>query len=62
MSKNWSFIKIIGLGLNFTYEFEVCFILAEFTKIQMEKDISIMYFIFTPISPWIQGLPTDQWS
>ena len=24
MSKNWSFIKIIGLGLNFIYEFEVC--------------------------------------
>ena len=24
MSKNWSFIKIIGCGLNFTYEFEVC--------------------------------------
>ena len=27
MSKNWSFIKIIGLGLNFTYEFEVCYAL-----------------------------------
>ena len=26
MSKNWTFQKIIGLGLNFTYEFEVCFI------------------------------------
>ena len=25
MSKNWTFQKIIGLGLNFTYEFEVCF-------------------------------------
>ena len=25
MSKNWSFIKIIGQGLNFTYEFEVCY-------------------------------------
>ena len=25
MSKNWTFPKIIGLGLNFTYEFEVCF-------------------------------------
>ena len=25
MSKNWSFIKIIGRGLNFTYEFEVCY-------------------------------------
>ena len=24
MSKNWSFIKIIGRGLNFTYGFEVC--------------------------------------
>ena len=24
MSKNWTFQKIIGLGLNFTYEFEVC--------------------------------------
>ena len=24
MSKNWTFWKIIGLGLNFTYEFEVC--------------------------------------
>ena len=26
MSKNWNFVNIIGLGLNFTYEFEVCFI------------------------------------
>ena len=25
MSKNWNFVKIIGLGLNFTYTFEVCF-------------------------------------
>ena len=25
MSKNWSFIKIIGRGLIFTYEFEVCY-------------------------------------
>ena len=24
MSKNWTFQKNIGLGLNFTYEFEVC--------------------------------------
>ena len=24
-SKNWTCQKIIGLGLNFTYEFEVCF-------------------------------------
>ena len=24
MSKNWTFQKIIGLGPNFTYEFEVC--------------------------------------
>ena len=24
MSKNWNFVNIIGLGLNFTYEFEVC--------------------------------------
>ena len=24
MSKNWTFQKIIGLWLNFTYEFEVC--------------------------------------
>ena len=24
MSKNWTFQKIIGLGVNFTYEFEVC--------------------------------------
>ena len=24
MSVNWSFIKIIGRGLNFSYEFEVC--------------------------------------
>ena len=24
MIKNWTFQKIIGLGLNFTYEFEVC--------------------------------------
>ena len=24
MSKNWSFIKIFGRGLNFNYEFEVC--------------------------------------
>ena len=23
MSKNWNFVKIICLGLNFTYEFEV---------------------------------------
>ena len=28
MSKNWTFQKIIGLGLNFTYEFEVCSILS----------------------------------
>ena len=26
MSKNWTFQKIIGLGLNFTYEFEVYYI------------------------------------
>ena len=26
MIKNWSFIEIIGRGLNFTYEFEVCYI------------------------------------
>ena len=25
ISKNWTFQKIIGLGLNFTYEFGVCF-------------------------------------
>ena len=25
MSKNWSFLKIIGRGLNFTYEFEVSY-------------------------------------
>ena len=25
MSKNWTFKKNIGLGLNFTYEFEVCY-------------------------------------
>ena len=25
MSKKWTFQKIIGLGLNFTYEFEVCY-------------------------------------
>ena len=25
MSKNLIFVKIIGLGLNFTYEFEVCY-------------------------------------
>ena len=25
MSQNWTFQKNIGLGLNFTYEFEVCF-------------------------------------
>ena len=25
MSKNWSLKKIIGRGLNFTYEFEVCY-------------------------------------
>ena len=25
MSKNWTIQKIIGLGLNFTYEFEVCY-------------------------------------
>ena len=26
MSKNWTFQKNIGMGLNFTYEFEVCYI------------------------------------
>ena len=26
MSENWNFVKIIGLGLNFIYEFEVCYI------------------------------------
>ena len=26
MSKNWSFKKIIGRALNFSYEFEVCYI------------------------------------
>ena len=26
MSKNWTFQKIMGLGFNFTYEFEVCLI------------------------------------
>ena len=26
MSKNWTFQKIIGLGLNFIYEFEACYI------------------------------------
>ena len=26
MSQNWNLVNIIGLGLNFTYEFEVCFI------------------------------------
>ena len=26
MSKNWTFKKIIGLELNFTYEFEVCYV------------------------------------
>ena len=26
MSKNWTFQKIIGLGLNFSYEYEVCYI------------------------------------
>ena len=25
MSENWTFKKIMGLGLNFTYELEVCF-------------------------------------
>ena len=25
MSKNWNLVKIIDLGLNFTYEFEVCY-------------------------------------
>ena len=25
MSKNWIFLKIIGLELNFTYEFQVCY-------------------------------------
>ena len=30
MSKNWSFIKIIGRGLNFTYEFEVCSIWIQY--------------------------------
>ena len=37
MSKNWIFKKNIGLGLNFTYEFEVCYIqnLAEMTTTEM---------------------------
>ena len=26
MSKNWTLKNIIGLGLNFTYDFEVCYI------------------------------------
>ena len=25
MSKNWTFQKLIGLGLNFTFECEVCY-------------------------------------
>ena len=27
MNKNWNFVKNIGLGLNFTYEFKIRFIL-----------------------------------
>ena len=38
MSKNWTLKKIIGLGLNFTYEFEVCSITLQSKNITMAQE------------------------
>ena len=56
MSKNWVFSKIIGLGLNCTYEFEVCYILRERKSHKDEYNeymqaISFKYWFFKFVCP-----------
>ena len=46
MRKIWDFVKIIGLGLNITYEFEVCYILLVCWCISRQKgNVKLSRFI-----------------
>ena len=43
MSKNWTFLKTIGLGLNFTFEFKVGYNKIFYQKVHFIRKYSYAY-------------------